>query len=254
MLRKLMLLCLLCTAPLMAQPQTPTVFLNEKVRLAEIAVGQRAILRFDLRPIGGQHLKVDLYRHDQNRGETPVREWRIDKAVGQERLSFDELPRAVYLLAAYACDEEGKALAYAAPLVHVEYGGWRAWEEFQPPEEVATGTPAAFQDLDVATNLRNRDVQIALDPPAVVLRPGGEIMFRAGFRGIEAERLAWTLVGKGKLKAIDEFRYLYTAPPEQVGNTLVRVEIKSLAHPDLVGSALILITTADPDSLNSYGP
>lgn len=254
MIAVLFFLLLLCSVPTQAQPLTPTVYLNEKVRLCELAVGQRAILRYDLRPIAGRHLKVELYRHDQDRNESPVREWRIDNAVGQERLSFNDLPRAVYVLAAYACDEQGQALAYAAPLIHVEYGGWRAWEEFHPPEEVVGRPPEAFSELDVAVNLRNRDVQIAIDPPAVVLRPGGEVELRAGFKGIEPGQLAWTLVGKGKLKALDAYHYTYTAPADLVGSSLVRIEIKSQAQPDLVGSALILVTSADPDTLNSYGP
>lgn len=253
------LLCfLLSTAvlltPALAQPQTPTVFLNEKVKLCELAIGQRATLRYDLRSIGGQRLKVDLYRHDQKPGEAPTREWTIDAAAGEQRLSFKDLPRAVYKLVAYACDEQGQALAYAAPIVHVEYGGWRAWEEFQPPIDAVVEPPTAFSEVDVATSIRNRDVQIAIDPPAVVLRPGGEIPLRAGFAGMEPERLKWTLVGVGQLKAVDEYHYTYLAPPEQIGTKLVRVEIQSIAHPDLVGSTLILVTNADPETLNGTGP
>lgn len=245
---------LLWLAPAAAQPLTPPVFLNEKVRLCELAIGQRATLRFDLRPIGGKRLKVDLYRHDQSRQETPLREWTIDAAAGEQRLSFKDLPRAVYKLVAYACDDNGQALAYSAPVVHVEYGGWRAWEEFQPPIDTVVEPPTAFGEIDVATSIRNRDVQIAIDPPAVVLRPGGQIPLRAGFAGMEPERLKWTLVGVGQLKAIDEYHYTYIAPPEQLGSKLVRVEIQSVAHPELVGSAMILVTDADPDSLNSGEP
>jgi hypothetical protein len=238
----------------LAQPQTPAVFLNEKIRLCELAVGQRATLRFDLRPIGGRRLKVNLYRHDQNRDEPPIREWTIDAVAGEQRLSFQELPRAVYKLVAYACDENGQALAYAAPVVHVEYGGWRAWEEFQPPIDKVVDPPTSFAEVDVATSIRNRNIQIAIDPPAVVVRPGGQVDLRAGFAGIEPERLKWTLVGDGKLKATDEYHYTYFAPAEQIGSKLVRVEIQSIAHPDLVGSTLILVTSADPETLNSPGP
>jgi hypothetical protein len=247
-------LALLWAMPVGAQPQTPSVYLNEKLRLCELAVGQRAILRFDLRPIGGQRLKVELFKHDQKQGEAPIREWIIEAPAGQERLSFKDLPRAVYRLVAYACDENGQALAYSAPLVHVEYGGWRAWEAFRPPVEVVTTPPPTFDGVDVATNIRNRDVQIAIDPGAVVVRPGGEVALRAGFSGTEPERLKWTLVGEGKLKAVDEYHYVYTAPDGLVGSKLVRVEIHSIAHPDLVGTSMILVTNADPESLNSVSP
>ena len=247
------LAAIIWATPAPAQPQTPVVYLNEKVRLCELAVGQRATLRFDLRPIGGQRLKVQLYRHDQLAGEEPVREWMIESPAGQERLSFKDLPRAVYRLAAFACDEQGQALAYAAPLVHVEYGGWRAWEAFQPPVEVVVTPPPAFDGVDVATDIRNQDVQIALDPGAVVVRPGGEVTLRAGFKNIGPERLTWTLVGDGKLKAIDEYHYLYIAPADLIGTKLVRVEAHSVAHPDLIGTSMILVTSADPETLNSGG-
>lgn len=243
----------LWAAPALAQPQTPTVYLNEKVHLCQLAVGQRATLRYDLRPIGGERLKVDLYRHDQKPGEDPVREWVLDKPAGQERLSFKDLPRAVYKLVAYACDSEGKALSYAAPLVHVEYGGWRAWEAYQPPVEVVTTPPPSFSEVDVATSVRNRDIQIAIDPQAVVIRPGGEVTLRAGFAGTEPEHLKWTLVGEGKLKAIDEYHYTYLAPTDVIGSKLIRVEIQSTAHPELVGTSMILVTSADPETLNAGG-
>ena len=253
LLSVLTLLTLLGGVPVLAQPQTPAVYLNEKVHLCELAVGQRATLRYDLRPIAGQHLKVDLYRFDQKQGEAPVRQWTIDGVAGQERISFKDLPRAVYKLVAYACSPDGTPLAYAAPLVHVEYGGWRAWEAYQPPVEVVTTPPPSFQEVDVATNVRNRDVQIALDPQAVVVRPGGEVTLRAGFSNTEPEHLKWTLVGDGKLKAIDEYHYIYTAPTDVLGSKLVRVEIQSTAHPDLMGSSMILVTDADPESLNGGG-
>jgi hypothetical protein len=257
MLRKLLLAllpALLWAAPAAAQPRTPTVYLNEKVRLAELAIGQRATLRFDLRPIGGQNLKVDLYRFDQKEGEKPVRDWLFHEAQGRERLSFAELPRAVYRLVAYASDENGTALALAAPLVHVEYGGWRAWEAFQPPVETVTTPPPAFQDVDVAVNIRNRDIQIAIDPPAVVLKPGGEIALRAGFAGTDPEHIKWKLVGGGSLKPVDEYHYIYTAPADVIGSKLIRVEIQSEAHPEITGTAMILVTSADPDTLNSVQP
>ena len=252
MIRTLLLALVLCWAPAaLAQPLTPTVFLNDKVRLAQVAVGQRATLRYDLSPIRGQNLKVVMYRWDQKREEAPVREWTFHQTAGQERLDFKGLPRAVYQIVAYACDDNGQAVAQAAPLVHVEYGGWRAWEAFQPPVEVVTTQPPAFQDVDVATNIQNRDIRIAIDPPAVVVRPGGEIKLRAGFSGMDPEHLKWTLVGDGKLVAIDAYHYTYLAPPEQIGSKLIRVEIQSVAHPELMGSAMILVTSADPDSLNA---
>ena len=57
---------LLFTGSVFAQVQTPTVFLNEKIRSAQLAVGQRANLRYDLRSIGGQHLAVKLFHHSQS--------------------------------------------------------------------------------------------------------------------------------------------------------------------------------------------
>lgn len=249
--RRLLLYLLVLGTTAFAQPQTPTVYLNEKVRLAELAVSQRANLRFDLRPIGGQYLKVLLFGQKQDLSETPTRQWLLPKASGTERLNFDGLPLGVYTLVAYASDANGQQLAYAAPLVHVEYGGWRAWESFQPPIEKVTQPPPAFPGVDVATNIRNQDVRIGIDPPAAVLRPGGQLPLRAGFAGIEPEQLKWTLSGPGTLKAVDPYHYVYTAPPEQLGHKLIRIEIQSLVHPDLTSTSMILVTDADPDTLNA---
>lgn len=252
-LTRLVVVLLLASAGLaQAQPQTPTVYLNEKVRLVQLARGQRATLRFDLRRIRGEHLKVMLYRHDQLEGEAPVKEWLIHKASGRERLSFKELPINLYRLEAFAASQEGEPLAYRAPLVHVEYGGWRAWEKFKPPVEEVKGPPPSFQDVDVATNMRNRDAGIDIVPRAAIVKPGGQVGFKANFRNMPAERIDWKLVGEGELQAIDETTYVYTAPADQIGTKLFRIEITSAAHPDMVGSATVLVTKGDPETLNRY--
>lgn len=237
-----------------AQPRTPTVYLNEKIRSTQLAVGQRANLRFDLRSIGGQHLSVKLYHHEQTLNDTPVRQWVLHRAAGTERLDFKGLPLAVYTLVAAACDENGTPLAYPAPYVSIEYGGWRGWEAFKPPIETVTTPPPSFTEVDAATNTANRNMQIGIDPPASVLRPGGELPLRAGFAGMEPERLNWKLVGPGELLAIDAFHYTYKAPAEQLGSKMVRVEIQSVAHPELTATALILVTNADPEALNTVQP
>lgn len=243
------LLVLWFVAGASAQPQTPAVYLNEKVRLVELARSQRAILRYDLRPIGGEYLTVRLYRHDQNLSGEPARQWVIKGAEGREQLSFKELPLAVYAMVAYCSDEDGTPLATAAPIVHVEYGGWRAWEEFQPPVEEAESQPAGFEDVTVATKISNRDVGIAVSPPAAVIRPGETVEFRAAFRNMEPEPLKWKLVGEGHLKALGEGVYEYTAPQELLGTKLFRVDIQSDAHPDLKGAATILVTNSDLNAI-----
>ena len=225
-----------------AQPYTPVVYLNEKVRLAELARSQRATLRYDLTSIGGEYLPARLYHHEQNLQGDPVREWTFHGASGEERLSFDDLPLAVYALVCFASDEEGQALAYAAPVIHVEYGGWRAWEAFQPPVETVEKEPDAFEDVTVATSVRNRDVGIGIDPPAVVIRPGETVEFRPAFRNMEPEPLKWELVGEGEL-VVKEGIYTYTAPADQLGTKLFRIEVQSAAHPELQSAATILVTT-----------
>ncbi|MFA5505422.1 MAG: hypothetical protein WC314_19125 [Vulcanimicrobiota bacterium] len=234
---------LLLSALVSAQPQTPVVYLNEKVRLVELARSQRATLRYDLRPIQGEHLTVKLYHHEQNLSGEPVREWIFHSPASSERISFKDLPLAVYAMVCYASDESGQPLAYASPVIHVEYGGWRAWEKFQPPIETVEGTPEGFEDLSVATNVSNQDVSIGVDPPAVVIRPGQTVEFRPAFRNMESEPLEWKLVGDGKLEAKEPELYLYTAPSDQLGTKLFRIEVQSPAHPDLKGIATILVTT-----------
>lgn len=242
---------LLFTGTVFAQLPTPTVFLNEKIRSAQLAVGQRANLRYDLRSIGGQHLSVKVFHHSQSLDETPVRQWVLHKTHGTERLDFHGLPRAVYTIVAAASDAQGQPLAAPAQYISVEYGGWRGWEAFKPPIEEASTPPAAFRDVDVTTSTTNRNIQIAIDPSAVVLRPGGELPLKAGFAEMQPEQLTWKLIGPGELKAVDEYHYVYKAPAELLGSKLVRVEVQSVAHPDLTATSMILVTNADPDSLNS---
>ena len=153
-------------------------------------------------------------------------------------------------MVAYCSDQEGNALAQAAPLIHVEYGGWRAWEAFKPPVEKVENPPQAFEEVNVATNMANRDVGIQVMPPAVVIKPGQTAVFKPFFRNMEAEPITWKLVGEGQLKAVEDGQYLYTAPAEQLGTKLFRVEIQSSAHPDLKAAATILVTNADQDQLN----
>ncbi len=253
-MRLALLSIFLLASAALAQPRTPAVYLNEKIRSTQLAVGQRANLRFDLRPIAGQHLLVKVFHHSQSLDDVPVREWVLNKTAGTERLDFKGLPRAVYTLVATACDDKGRPLALPAPLVSVEYGGWRGWEAFKPPVESVTSPPPAFAQVDVATDTRNRNMQIGLDPPAVVLRPGGEIPLKVGFADMQPERVNWKLIGPGELKAVDEYHYTYKAPPEQIGSKMVRIEIQSVAHPELTASALVLVTNADPDTLNSFDP
>lgn len=244
-------LLLLLSASTWAQPTTPPVYINEKYTLVQLAKSQRATLRYDLRSIGGQFLKVRMYRHDQTLDQEPVKEWMFYGEVGSERLSFKEFPIDVYTLVAYCCNEQGQPLAYAAPYINVEYGGWRAWEKFKPPVETVKKPPDAFPEVTAATSLANRDVTLQVDPPAVVVKPGETAQFKAVFRNMEAEPVTWKLVGEGQLKATEDGGYVYTAPPSQLGTKLFRVEVQSSAHPDLQGVATILVTNADNSQLDN---
>ena len=233
----------------LAQPKTPLVLINRKFRLVELARSQRATLTYDISSIGGQHLAVSVYRHDQTLNEEPLKKWLFHGSRGSERLSFDALPLAVYTLVAYASDEKGSAVAQAAPLIHVEYGGWRAWEAFKPPVETVEEQPEAFKDVSVATSTRNVDVGIAISPQAVVIKPGGTVEFKPAFRNMEPEPVTWKLVGDGKLTKGEGDRYIYTAPKTQLGTKLFRIEIQSSAHPDLSGAATVLVTNASQDQI-----
>lgn len=245
----LTLLIMLQSGALWAQPQTPPVYINHKYKLVELARSERATLRYDLRSIGGEHLKVKLYHHSQTFQDPPLREWLFDSPVGAERISLEGLPLDVYTVLAYCSNPQGEPLALAAPTIHVEYGGWRAWEKFRPPVETVKEDPEGFEELEVSTSVRNRDVGVGVDPPAVVLKPGQTATFKPAFRNMEAEQLRWKLVGEGELKAVEDGAYLYTAPADQVGTQLFRIEVTSTAHPDLQGGATILVTTADPDKI-----
>lgn len=238
-------------SPAHAQAVTPLVMINEQYKLVQLARSQRAHLQYDLRPIQGENLKVMVFRHDQTITDPPIKEWIFRGASGPTRISFEGLPIGVYSLVAYACNEDGEALALAAPIIGVEYGGWRAWEAFKPPVETVEGTPDGFEDVEAATSVRNRDVGISVEPRAIVIKPGQTAILKASFRNMDPEPVKWTLVGEGQLKAGEDDTYLYAAPAKQVGTKLFRVEIQSTAHPELKGGATVLVTDADPDSLNS---
>lgn len=236
---------MLLLAAVWAQPRTPTVYINEKVSLVELARSQRATLRYDLRPIAGQHLKVKVYHHDQTIDQEPVKEWLFHGQSGRERLSFKDLPLAVYTVVAYCSDEEGKQLAVRAPLIHVEYGGWRAWEKFKPPIETVETPPDSFEEVKVATNVRNQEIGLQVVPRAALVKPGKSAIFKAAFKNMEEEPVSWKLVGEGKLSPLEDGYYLYTAPEKQIGTKLFRVEIQSSAHPELKAAASILVTHQD---------
>lgn len=243
------LLALLLLLPLsqasLAQPTTPPVYVNRKYSLVQLAKSQRATLSYDLRPIGGEHLKVKMYRHDQTFDQEPVKEWLFHGAANEIRLDFREFPINMYTMLAYCSDENGEPLAYAAPYIFVEYGGWRAWEKFKPPVETVKNPPDAFPDVEAATSIANRDVALQIDPPAVVIKPGETVIFKSFFRNMEAEAVSWKLVGEGSLKPGEEGSYIYTAPAKQVGTKLFRVEAQSVSHPELQAVGTILVTDAD---------
>ncbi len=235
--------------PVQAAPQTPPVYINGKFRLVELARSQRAVLSYDLRSIGGQHLTVDCYSQDARLGDPALASWRFDGSHGEVRLSFNEFPLAVYTLRAYASDANGNPLALPAPLIHVEYGGWRAWEQFQPPVEKVEETPDGFPRVEVAIDRRNRDVGISIHPMASVLRPGEEVLLQAAFRNLEPERLTWTLDGEGTLEMVDENTYRYRAPAELGQPKMFRVRAQSVSSPDLQTGASILVTDFDQDDI-----
>ena len=228
-MKRTLLLLLLLTVNLAAQPRTPYVYVNDKFKLVQLAISQRATLSYDLSPIGGEHLMVKLFRHNQTLDQEPMREWLFHGQAKRERISLKDLPISLYTVVAYCCDENGQALAYAAPIIHIEYGGWRAWEDFKPPVEVVKNKPETFSEVEAATKTQNRDLRIGLNPPAVVIRPGEVVDFKPVFHNMEPESVTWKLVGEGELKAIEDGQYRYTAPAEQIGAKLYRVEIKSVA-------------------------
>ena len=182
-----------------------------------------------------------LFRHDQTLDEKPIKEWLFHEQFGEKRISFKELPIAVYTLIAFCSNGKGEQLAYAAPVVHVEYGGWQAWEEFKPPVETSPKKPEGFEEIGVATNIRNQDVGISLSPRAIVIKPGGVQDFKAVFRNLEPETLKWKLIGDGNLSPNEDGGYTYRAPAKQRETKLFRIEIYSASHPDLKGGATILV-------------
>ncbi len=238
----LVILTLLVMAAASAQT-TPTFLINGKHTVAQVGEKGRIHVDYDVSRLGAAGFKLYLFHHrDELTGE-PKKSWHFPVPQGRERITFNDLPIAVYRLWGEAVDAEGKAVANPSKVVHVEYGGWLAWEEFDQSPNADTIKPApVFSEMPVKTRLDGQGVQVLVSPAAVVLNPSEQIEFKALFQGLPpTDKVRWEMDGKGDLVVTENNTAVYTAP-DQLGSALYRVKAFSERHPEIFGGASILVT------------
>lgn len=225
---------------------TPPIWVNQKITLAQVGEKGRIHITYDVRRIGAAGLKLYLYRHDDDPEGEPLRSWHFTHDNGRERISLNDLPISVYFVWGQAVDEAGEPVASPTRVTAIEYGGWRAWEQFKKPEDPNDQAPA-FSDVPVKTSLQGRDVQVVVSPAAVLLNPKETIEFRVFFQGLpEDDKVEWKLEGPGNLTKGEGNNVIYEAP-EVVGTKMLRLRAISERHPEIEGGASILVTTQAKD-------
>ncbi|MGE0492699.1 MAG: hypothetical protein AB7S38_26035 [Vulcanimicrobiota bacterium] len=242
----LLLLSCLAGAETSYRFDTPPIMVNQKITLAQVGEKGRVHIQYDVRRIGAAGLKVYLYRHDDDPKGEPLKTWHFTHPEGRERISLNDLPVSVYFVWGQAVDEAGEPVATPTRMTTVEYGGWRAWEEFQQPESANDQAPA-FTEMPVKTNIQGRDVQVIVSPAAVLLNPKEKVEFRVFFQGLpETDKVEWKLEGPGNLTKTEGNTIIYEAP-DLVGSKMFRLRAISERHPEIEGGASILVTTQSKD-------
>jgi len=228
---------------------TPDVLVNRKLTIAQIGEKGRVYVDFDVRPVGGTAIEIRMWRPGQRPEEdVPFRTWKLGPQ-GHERLDFNDLPRGIYRLNGVALGPDGQAVAQPSRLVHIEYGGPRAWDTFLPPPNRdlrASGPP-----FDGASVYYTRELPgLLLTPATLVLNPKQEAEITAELVSpeLEGKEIEWELVGGGELDP-QGMKAKYRAPDEALGNQLVQVRAFVKSKPQIRGTTGILVTDMKKDDL-----
>jgi hypothetical protein len=196
-----------------AQPLNPAPFeINRKISLAQVAEKSRVTIDFDLREMAGaKDLLIRVYNTRHAEGSPPVHEWTFKGPIGSYRVSFNDLPIAVYRVFGTPLDVNGKPMPGGERPVYVEYGGPQAWQTHEKaPKAVQDTATEPFQKLDIGSAVEGPSVQ--LNPPSLVLNRGESQEIVAVLQGVPGnEPLVWKLEGKGHLKVVNNRRAVYTA-------------------------------------------
>ncbi|MBI3927757.1 MAG: hypothetical protein HY319_19610, partial [Armatimonadetes bacterium] len=213
------LILLLLAGPLAGGelPRTPVFMVNQKIKLAQVGEKGRVFVDYDVSAVGAQGLKLYLYHHSES---SPRKEWHFTAPRGRERVSLNDMPVAVYRMVGVAVDAQGDPIARPA-LVHVEYGGWRAWEEFEAAER--GGPPPPLSEIAPSEQQRQQEGQtLSISPVSAVLKPHDTVEFETRLQGFPAgEEIGWR-VEDGDWEESGPGKLLFVAP-EVVGSRLIRI-------------------------------
>ena len=93
-------------------------------------------------------------------------------------------------------DATGKPVAAPSIVVHVQYGGWTAWEDYH--QNRAQGTPEDLKDLPPSAAVAPASASVQVVPNAVVMNPRDVMQFKVVLKGLPAnDPVSWKLDGKG---------------------------------------------------------
>ena len=214
--------------------------LNDMVTICEVNHGGRVVLRYDVRHVGGQGLKLQLFLGRGKNTEKPVREFVYKGSTGTHKLDLHGVPIAVYRVHGIPLGSNDELLAGGERPVYLCWGGGRAWRAFDKTTLDANGAKAPFQDAKVDSK---DSPTLEVDPPGVVVNQGEVTPIKAFLRGLPpAEELEWKLEGSGQLKVVDGRNALYQADPKAgLGRNAV-IKITCKGHPELRANVTVVVT------------
>jgi hypothetical protein len=230
---------------LWAQPLPPApIMINRFSSLAQIGEKGRVVIDWDVTNIpGAKDCLIRVFNTKDPRGSLPVKQYTFHGPSGSIRITFDDLPIAVYRVFGTPLDKDDKPLPGGERPVFVEYGGPQAWETYEkaPHAVTANATKAPFQNLDYSLPVDGPS--ITLDPPSLILNRGQSGDVVAMFRGLAIdEPVDWKLDGSGHLKVLTNHRAVFTADKNAKIGMAATIHIQSRRLPSCSSTISVVVT------------
>jgi len=225
----------------------PPFSLNDKISMCQVNHGGRVVLRYDVRPLGGSALKLQLFPGKGKDRDKVAREFLFQGVSGTSKLDLKGLPILVYRVLGTPLDAQGQPLAGGERAVMLCWGGGRAWRAYDTPtayEEGSGQPPPPFLGLGKAgaDNLPG----LELDPPGIVVNRGQSQVVEAIMHNLPIdEALEWTMEGDGTFRVINNRQIYYKADKKaKIGkNATIRVVCRN--HPELSTNLTVIVTAVN---------
>ena len=251
--KTLLVLALTSLAPITSAQTLPPapIMINRMISLTQIGEKGRVTVDWDVRSIPkATDLLIRVFSTKNPRGSLPVKQYTFHGTNGQIRITFNDLPIAVYRVYGTPLDKDGNQLAGGERPVFVEYGGPHAWEAYEkaPNATVANTSKAPFENLDYSSKVDA--AQITLDPPSLILNRGqsGEIV--AMFRGLAIDDpVDWKMEGHGHLKVLSNHRAVFTADKGAKVGMNATIHIQSRRLPSISSTMSVVVTAVTSGSI-----